>query len=95
MEIRRGESNPKLEDQETLRSDHPSYVLIDRDFNVYWSVKDAANEVELSPGRIQDIVKEQRVVGVKPAGHDWFVSIDSLREYVDSGKVKPGPKPKS
>jgi len=90
MVIERRRENTQSDNQETDETWRPEYVLIDKDFNVYWSIKDAMETTDLSRVRVQELVREGRIEGVRPSGREWFISMDSLREYEESGLPKPG-----
>jgi chromosome segregation ATPase len=77
---------PGEREQPTL----PPALLTEDGLRVY-PLKAISSVVDLSPERLLQLVRQQKIRAVKP-GKDWFVSIDDVTAYLSSPRRKPGPR---
>ncbi len=77
-----------------LQGYKPKVFVIGENDEIYLSVKDTAEVINLSPERIRGLVYEQRIEAIKPGGHDLFISLASAHKYVTKGKKQSGRPPK-
>ena len=73
-----------------LRGHKPNALVIDENDEIYISVQDAAAVAKISPGRIRGLVSESRLVAIKPGGHDLFILLDSVDNFLTEGRKTPG-----
>lgn len=73
----------------------PETLLVNSDDEIYLSVKDISEMLKLSPERIRGLVSEERLIAIKPGGHDLFISVASANTYITEGKKPAGRPPKN
>lgn len=76
-----------------LKGYKPEILLVNADDEIYLSVKDIAELIQLSPERIRGLVREGRLIAIKPGGHDLFISVASADHYVTEGRKTAGRPP--
>lgn len=91
----RGEREQYRDNSGNPESGQPDYVLQDQEGNEYWSIKDALQKTKLSRVRVQELVRQGRIEGVRPSGREWFISMDSLQEYEENRRRHGDPQPQS
>lgn len=79
---------------QSLKGYEPNVFVVDKKGDIYLSIKDAANILELSPGRLRGLVPEKRLDAIQPGGRDLFISLSSILQYLEERKT-PGRPPKS
>lgn len=57
----------------------------------YLKVREAAGVARISPYRMRQLLRERRVVGVRPGGRgSWRIPMESLRSYMNEPEgVRP------
>lgn len=68
----------------------PRAMVVDQEGEIYLSMKDTAKITNLSPERLRGLVREDRLIAIKPGGYELFVSIASAMHYVAGGRRRPG-----
>lgn len=76
-----------------LKGIKPGVIIIDKDDEIFIPIKVAAKIAKLSPERLRGLVYENRLDAIKPGGHDLFVSLNSVEEYLTEGRKEPGRPP--
>ncbi len=79
---------------QSLKGHEPNVFVVDKKGDIYLPIKDAANILELSPGRIRGLVPEKRLNAIQPGGRDLFISLSSIAQYIGERK-RPGRPHKS
>ena len=73
-----------------LKGIEPEAILIDKDDHIFIAIRDAVEITQLSPERLRGLVSENRLQAVKPGGHDLFISLESIEQYLTEGRKPPG-----
>ena len=76
-----------------LKGYKPEILLVNADDEIFLSVKDISELFKLSPERIRGLVREERLIAIKPGGHDLFISVASANQYITEGRKTAGRPP--
>ena len=76
-----------------LKGYKPEILLVNADDEIFLSVKDISELFKLSPERIRGLVREERLIAIKPGGHDLFISVVSANQYITEGRKTAGRPP--
>lgn len=68
----------------------PRVIVVDRNNEIYISIKDAAIYAKLTTGRLRGLVSKERIKAIQPGGRDSFIGLNSLNEFLSSGRKEPG-----
>lgn len=81
----------ELERLARLMGIDPQVLVVDRQNNIYVSLPDAIEIMDLSRERVRGLIWEGRLESTRPGGRDLFVSLRSVMGYT---RRKPPGRPR-